>query len=208
MTTPSDPRIEQFAKMAREDPDNELGHFSLGKACLEAGRFEEAAASLHRATTLNPRLSKAYQLLGEALEKSGRRTEAVEVLTQGVRTADEQGDRAPREAMAERLRGMGAAVPAFREAARPPQPAAPTSALATPGFRCSRCGRPSGQLPRPPFKGALGEKVLQRICATCWREWILMGTKVINELGLALSDPASQQVYDQYMVEFLQLEDR
>ena len=35
-----------------------------------------------------------------------------------------------------------------------------------------------------------------------------MGTKVINELGLILSSPAGQQAYDQYLVEFLQLEDR
>jgi Fe-S cluster biosynthesis and repair protein YggX len=35
-----------------------------------------------------------------------------------------------------------------------------------------------------------------------------MGTKVINELGLVMSNPESQATYDQYMIEFLQLEDR
>ncbi len=34
-----------------------------------------------------------------------------------------------------------------------------------------------------------------------------MGTKVINELGLVLSTPAGAQSYDQYMLEFLQLEE-
>ena len=33
-----------------------------------------------------------------------------------------------------------------------------------------------------------------------------MGTKVINELGLALSSQEGQDAYDQYMIEFLQLE--
>jgi hypothetical protein len=35
-----------------------------------------------------------------------------------------------------------------------------------------------------------------------------MGTKVINELGLVLSSPEANATYDQYMIEFLQLEDR
>lgn len=33
-----------------------------------------------------------------------------------------------------------------------------------------------------------------------------MGTKVINELGLQLATKAGQDAYDQYMLEFLQLE--
>ena len=59
--------IERFRKMANDDPKNELGHFSLGKALLEAGQSEDAAASLRRCLELNPNLSKAYQLLGTAL---------------------------------------------------------------------------------------------------------------------------------------------
>ena len=41
-------RIEQFRKMAEADPDNELGHFSLGKAYLEADRPAEASQSFAR----------------------------------------------------------------------------------------------------------------------------------------------------------------
>ena len=61
-------------------------------------------------------------------------------------------------------------------------------------------------MPKPPFKGPLGERILANTCSGCWGEWIPMGTKVINELGLVLSTPAGQEAYDQYMVEFLQLE--
>ena len=35
-----------------------------------------------------------------------------------------------------------------------------------------------------------------------------MGTKVINELALVLSRPEGQRAYDQYMLEFLQIEER
>ncbi len=44
----NDPRIAQFEKMAREDPDNELGHFSLGKAYLDSGRAGDAVEPLKR----------------------------------------------------------------------------------------------------------------------------------------------------------------
>lgn len=198
-------RIQQFQQMAEADPENELGHFSLGKAYLEAGRWEEAIVSLSRVLELNPRMSKAYQLLGEAYDKADRRAEAVEVLTSGVTFAEEQGDRMPRDAMVALLQGWGVPVPVFPKESKADGVDAPATSSQA-GFRCTRCGRPNGQLPRPPFKGSLGEKVHGHVCGVCWREWIGMGTKVINELGLALNTQAGQDAYDQYLIEFLQLD--
>lgn len=201
-----DTRIEKFKRMTEADPDNELGHFSLGKMYLEAGRFEEAITCLCRTLGLNAKMSKAYQLLGEAYEKSGQRHKAVEVLTRGVTIADDQGDRMPRDAMVDLLRAWGAAIPPLKERAQAEVKARVETASAG-GFRCVRCGGQGGQLQKPPFKGPSGERVLAHTCSTCWQEWIRMGTKVINELGLALSTPAGQETYDQYMIEFLELED-
>lgn len=200
-------RIEQFRKMANDDPTNELGHFSLGKALLEAGRAEEAIAPLEKVIELKPRMSKAYQLLGEAMARSEQRGRAVEVTTRGVTIADEQGDRVPRDAMIDNLKSWGADVPKLKEAALPPLTGGATGA-ASAGFQCARCGNPSDQLEKPPFKGDLGRKVYENACRNCWREWIPMGTKVINELGLSLASPQGQEAYDQYMVEFLQLDTR
>ena len=199
-----DPRITRFKQMVEADPDDELGHFSLGTAYLKADRLEEAAASLARVLELNPRMSKAYQLLGEAYEKDGRRDKAVDVLTRGVTVADEQGDRMPRDAMANMLRGLDAPVPALKETDVPHR-APDVIGASTPGFQCSRCRRPQGRLPKPPFKGPLGEKVYANVCNLCWREWISTGTMVINELGLNLSEQEGQDLYDQHMVEFLEL---
>ncbi len=199
-------RISQFKQMAEADPNNELGHLSLGKAYLEAGRFKEATVPLSRALSLNPALSKAYQLLGEAWSKAGERTKAVDILARGVTVADEQGDRSPRDAMAQNLRELGAEIPSFsRVSASAP---ANSPEISQSGFRCSRCGKPHGQLAKVPFKGILGAKIAANVCQSCWREWIGMGTKVINELGLQLSNSEAQATYDQYMIEFLQLEDR
>ena len=204
-TMEMDQRIEQFKKMAREDPDNELGHFSLGKACLDAGKPQEAIAPLAKAIELKPTMSKAYQLLADAYERAGQHAKALETLTRGVGVADAQGDRMPRDAMAKVLRDAGSAVPEFKSAARE-EAGISSSGPSASGFKCARCGRPDGQLAKPPFKGDIGQRIFNGVCQTCWREWIGMGTKVINELGLVLSTPAGQQAYDQYMLEFLQLE--
>ncbi len=202
-----DTRIQQFKQMTEADPENELGHLSLGRAYLETGRSEVAIEPLCRALELNPSMSKAYQMLGEAYDKTGQRDRAIEVMTQGVTIADHQGDLGPRDAMAAMLRDRGAPVPAFKTAGESAGPAGVTGA-STAGFACSRCAGPGGQLPKSPFKGPLGEKIYANVCAACWGEWIGMGTKVINELGLVLSTKAGQDTYDQYMIEFLQLEDR
>lgn len=202
-----DKKIQQFKQMAEADPENELGHFSLGKAYVEAGRHADAIEPFTRALSLNPTLSKVYHLLGEAYEKTGQRGKAIESLTRGVTVADDQGDRMPRDSMAGLLREIGAPVPTFKQAQQTIAGGGEGGASES-GFSCSRCGRPHGQLEKLPFKGKLGEKIHKNVCASCWREWIPMGTKVINELGLALTSPMAQETYDQYMVEFLQLEDR
>lgn len=200
-------RIQQFKQMAEADPDNELGHFGLGRIYLDAGRCGEAVAPLTRAVELNPRMSKAYQLLGEAYERIGERSKAIEIMTRGVTMADEQGDRMPRDAMVKTLGEWGAQVPALKES-RLADAEDATGGAPPSDFRCSRCGRPGGRLEKAPFRGSLGEEILSNVCSACWREWIPMGTKVINELGLVLSSTAGQQTYDQYMIEFLQIEDR
>jgi Fe-S cluster biosynthesis and repair protein YggX len=56
-----------------------------------------------------------------------------------------------------------------------------------------------------PFSNSQGKMIYENVCADCWREWIGMGTKVINELRLPLSDPQAQKVFDQHMYEFLNL---
>jgi len=196
-------RIEQFRKMAQDDPDNELGHFSLGKALHEASQFAEAAKSFQRTVELNQQFSKAYQLLGQSLIQAGNQADAARYLTEGYVVADERGDNVPREEMARLLRELGEKVPASKRSAQ--------AASAGPGgFACLRPGCVVGpratQLPRPPMSDELGQKIYETVCADCWKDWLGMGIKVINEMRLDLSDDQGQQVYDQYMKEYLGLE--
>src|ERR1700722_2262022 len=104
-------RIEQFRKMAEADPKNELGHFSLGKAYLDAGMNAPAIESFQRALELNPDIAKVYQLLATALLKENRKPEAIERLTKGVEVAAVRGDLMPKNEMIKMLKELGAPVP-------------------------------------------------------------------------------------------------
>jgi Fe-S cluster biosynthesis and repair protein YggX len=192
-------RLEQFRKMASDDPTNELAHLSLGKAQLDAGQAQEAVESLDRAISLNPAISKAYQLAAAALEKLGRQADAIDFLTRGVKVADDRGERMARDEMAATLRGLGAPVPAFTEKA------AVAVQVGEGLVQCKRCGEVKSRLPKAPFSNPQGKEIFEKVCAECWQQWIRMGTKVINELRLPLNDPQAQKVYDQHMVEFLNL---
>ena len=195
-------RIEQFKKMAEADPQNEMGHFSLGKAYLDENCFEEAVAPLKRTLELNPSFSKAYQFLGEAQKQLGQNEQAVQTLTRGFEVADEKGDLMPREAMGKLITELGGTVPEAKTKAADVAKVADGA-----DFFCSRCGRPSAKMPERPFKGDLGEKVWNHVCQSCWRESIGMATKVINEMGLQLADAKSQKAFDEHMKEFLQIMD-
>jgi len=192
-------RIEQFRKMAHDDPENELGHFSLGRAYLDAGMHDGAIAAFERVLQINPNMSKAYQLSATALLARGQRELAVEKLTRGVQVAQQRGDMMPRDEMVKMLRDLGAPVPQLGGAGQQSQQAGEGQVL------CSRCGRIGSKLAEPPFRNAQGKEIQEKVCQSCWREWIAMGTKVINELRLPLSDPQAQKVFDQHMYEFLNL---
>ena len=100
-------RIEQFRKMANDDPSNEVAHFSLGREFLAAGQYKSAVASLGRCLELNPNISKAYQLQAQALLQLNSKDQAIARLTEGVKRADERGEVMPRNEMTKMLKDFG-----------------------------------------------------------------------------------------------------
>src|SRR5439155_27332601 len=68
---------DELRKRAEADPNDEITHFSLGRALLDAGDAAEAAKALQRVIALNPNIAKAYQLLGDAQIKTGHRDYAI-----------------------------------------------------------------------------------------------------------------------------------
>ncbi|MGF1578419.1 MAG: Fe(2+)-trafficking protein [Gemmataceae bacterium] len=201
-----DQRITQFEKMANDDPENELGHFRLGKLYMEAERFDDAVKSLNRTLELSPQFSKVYELLGSSLMKLDRKDDAIETLKKGFEVADERGDNIPRDAMADMLVELGQPKP------EPTRTEGPSSAGGEDtGFRCATPGCPAGthaaQLPEAPFPDELGEQIHAKVCGMCWSNWLgNLSVKVINELHLDLSTDKGQDLYDQYMKETLGLD--
>ena len=196
----SDPRLANFQKMAEADPDNELAHFSLGKLYFEQKSHAEAEASLRRTLELSPKHSLAHCLLGESLLAQGQTTVAIDTLTAGVLVAHEKGEFMPRNRMQELLREQGVEPPEL-----PSTPAATESAATAGGFVCRRCNRANPALEEAPFRSELGQQIHAGICQPCWREWMEMSVKVINECRLNLMSSKDSEVYDQHMREFLGL---
>jgi Fe-S cluster biosynthesis and repair protein YggX len=198
----TDERILQFENMVAADPDNEMAHFSLGSAYLQAGRHAEAAERLQKCVELSPDMSKAYQLAGEAMVGAGWTDRAVDVLNRGYEVAARKGDVMPRDAIAQVLQSIGREPPSLGA-----DVAAAAEALRTSGsFVCQRTGRPGNKLDAPPMRGPLGEWILDNISRETWADWIGQGTKVINELRLDFSREEDQRTYDLHMCEYLGLE--
>jgi len=198
-------QITRYRNMVQGDADDDLAHFRLGQALMDDGQFAEAAKSFERTIELSPGFSRAFQHLGECLIKADQKDKAAEALTRGWKTADERGDRLPREAIGKLLVSLGAPVP---------QAAAPKVEDEGPGtgFKCHRPGCMEGkrakQLPAPPLPDAIGERIQRDICAACWALWWKdLSIKVINELRLDLSSDFGQGEYDKHMREFLGFED-
>ena len=195
-----DQRIAQFENMCREDPENDMAHFSLGGAYNQAGRFDESAASYQRCIELNPAMSKAYQLAGAALMASGRIDQAGEILKTGYVEASNRGDLMPRNAMAELLEQLGEDTPQV-------QAKTPEEVHGEGAFVCQRTGRAGSQMTRAPFRGPVGEWIQQHISKQTFDDWIAQGTKVINELRLDLSREEDAEMYDRHMREYLGIDE-
>jgi len=183
--------------MADSDPNNEIAHFSLGRALLEKGDAAEAAKSLQRVLALNPNISKAYQLLADAQIKTGHKDFAIETLTNGINVAHRRGDLMPKNQMSQMLGELGAPVPKFEDPT--------TTAVGEGQIFCKRHNGVGPKLEKPPFKNDFGKEIYENVCAMCWKEAIAFGTKVINELRLPLSDPQAQKMWDQHIRDFLNL---
>jgi len=195
-------RIAQFENMVQPgaDPENDMAWFSLGGAYVQAGRHAEAAKAYERCYTLNPAMSKAYQLAGKALVDAGQPGPAADVLTEGYKRAAARGDFLPKKAIAELLTSLGAPVPEIAAAASAEGPAGG-------GFVCTRTGKPGTKQGRPPMRGPVGQWIFENISQETWIDWIKQGTKVINEMRLDLSREDHSATYDQHMYEYLGIDE-
>lgn len=191
-------RILQWENMTQADPDNAMGWMSLGNAYKDADRAEDAAGALREAIERDSKLSRAYQLLAQVLIELGRNDDAAPVLTEGYAMAAAQGDVMPQKAMGSLLEKIGQPVPDA-----PSAPAAAPEPVTGDQILDRRTGRPGSRMADPPMRGSTGQFIYDHFSQETWREWIGMGTKVINELRLDFSNKQHQQIYEDQMLEWL-----
>lgn len=84
---------EALEKMLAKGMDNALLRFGLGKGYLDAAEFARAAEHLQRCVEFDAQYSAAWKLLGQALNKQGLSAEARAAWQQGLRVAEEKGDK-------------------------------------------------------------------------------------------------------------------
>jgi len=73
-------------------PDDPVVRFGLAGAYLDAGQAESAVIEYGKTIRLKPDYSAAHRGLGRALERAGRRDEALAAYRKGLEVAARTGD--------------------------------------------------------------------------------------------------------------------
>lgn len=73
--------------------DNALLRFSIGSEYLKVADCALAAVHLRAAVMLDPAYSAAWKLLGRALDESGQAGDSLAAYRQGIRVAQDKGDK-------------------------------------------------------------------------------------------------------------------
>lgn len=201
-------RIEQFRKMAKANPEDDLAHFALGQALLEADRAAEAVPVLRHVIKMNAGYSKAYTLLGEAQERTSDLEGALTTWEQGYSAAINRGDLMVANDLKRRLSAHGISPQVDALVIVDGDGPADPDAGREPGedeVRDHRTGRIGKKLGFDPFPDEVGAWIETHISRESWDAWMEMSIKVINELRLDLGDPDAQRTYDEQMQAFLNL---
>jgi len=85
--------IANLEKMLGSARDSALLRYSLGNEWLKCGYPAKAVECLRQAVERDPNYSAAWKLLGKALTESSQLDEALAAYQQGIRVAEEKGDK-------------------------------------------------------------------------------------------------------------------
>ena len=77
--------------------------------------------------------------------------------------------------------------------------------------KCVKCGLERDGLANPPFRPGtklegLGKELHENICAGCYKDWIAMSVKLVNETRMDTTDPRGQAMWLSQMRQFLNLD--
>ena len=98
--------VENLEKLLVSGQDSALLRFGLGNAYLSENQTEQALAHLRAAVTQDPSYSAAWKLLGRALARLDRDTEAGDAYRHGIAAAEQKGDKQAAKEMTVFLRRL------------------------------------------------------------------------------------------------------
>ncbi len=64
---------------------------------------------------------------------------------------------------------------------------------------CVKLGREAEGLDRPPYPGALGQRIYENVSKEAWQGWIRYQTMLVNENRLNLADARARQYLAEQM---------
>lgn len=67
---------------------------------------------------------------------------------------------------------------------------------------CTKLQQDAEGMDRPPFPGALGEKIFDTISKQAWKMWLAHQTMLINEYRLNLLDPKAREFLQDEMQKY------
>ncbi|MGE3920153.1 MAG: oxidative damage protection protein [Gammaproteobacteria bacterium] len=68
---------------------------------------------------------------------------------------------------------------------------------------CQKLQKEAEGLAKPPYPGAIGERIYEHISQEAWQMWLKQQIMYINEYRLNLSDPNARAMLVQEMEKFL-----
>ncbi len=98
-------RIKALLAIAETQPEEVMIWYGLANEYVKLERWQEAVDALHRTLALNAEYTSAYQMLGTALMKLGRREDARLAWIEGIEVAGRTGAWNARQHMERLLAG-------------------------------------------------------------------------------------------------------
>ncbi|BAV32347.1 hypothetical protein SCL_0022 [Sulfuricaulis limicola] len=92
--------VDNLEAMLARGQDSSLLRYSLGGEYLKLNQPGKAAEHLRQAVAKDPKYSAAWKLLGKALAEAGHNDEAIKAYEDGIKVAEEKGDKQAAKEMA------------------------------------------------------------------------------------------------------------
>jgi predicted Zn-dependent protease len=98
--------VANLEAMLARGQDSALLRYSLGGEYLKLNQPDKAAEHLRQAVAKDPKYSAAWKLLGQALADGGHKDEAIKAYEDGIKVAEEKGDKQAAKEMTVFLRRL------------------------------------------------------------------------------------------------------